>query len=90
MLTEVQRKELENLGATTIRFKLTTHGAGRGASISGFTCGDVTRGDIEDWLAEKNREEAALQDKILFWARIAGVAGIAGVLLVLAQWFATK
>lgn len=87
MLTQQQRDELENLGATTIRHKLTTHGAGRGASISGFTCGDITRGDIEDWLVEKNREETAQQGTILFWARIAGVTGVVGLLLGLAELF---
>ena len=59
MLTPEQRAELEEHGAASIRFKLTQYGAGRGASISGFKCGDITRGDIEDWLARKSREEAA-------------------------------
>ena len=48
-LTTEQRKELETHGAMSIRFKLTQYGAGRGASISGFKCGDITRGDIEDY-----------------------------------------
>ena len=75
MLTAEQRAELEEHGAANIRFKLTQYGAGRGASISGFKCGDITRGDIEDWLAGKSREETAQQSAILRWARIAGWAG---------------
>jgi hypothetical protein len=90
VLTPDQRKELENLGAATIRFKLLQSGGGRGAAVTGFTCGEISRGDVEDWLVEKNREETALQDKTLFWARIAGVAGVAGVILFLVQWLASK
>ena len=41
MLTPEQRAELEEHGAASIRFKLTQYGAGRGASISGFKCGDI-------------------------------------------------
>jgi hypothetical protein len=78
MLTPEQRAELEEHGAASIRFKLTQYGAGRGASIRGFKCGDITRGDIEDWLAGKSKEETAQQSAILRWARIAGWAGIIG------------
>jgi hypothetical protein len=86
---------LEHLGAASIRFKLTQHGSGRGASISGFKCGDITRGDIEDWLAEKNAEETAQQSAILRWARIAGWAGIVSVVLtaigiVISIWLSAK
>jgi len=34
--------------------------------------GHLTRGDIEDWLAEKLPEEESRQDSILRWAKIAG------------------
>jgi hypothetical protein len=81
LLTTEQRAELEHHGAASIRFKLTQYGAGRPAAISGFKCGDITRGDIEDWLAEKNAEETAQQSAILRWARIAGWAGIVSVIL---------
>jgi hypothetical protein len=95
MLTPEQRAELERQGAASIRFKLMQHGAGRGASISGFKCGDITRGDIEDWLAEKNAEETAQQSAILRWARIAGWAGIVSVVLtaigiVISIWLSAK
>jgi hypothetical protein len=55
-LTDVQRAELDTLLPATVRVKLLQGGPGRGASISGFKCGDITRGDIEDWLAEKDEE----------------------------------
>jgi hypothetical protein len=95
MLTPEQRAELEHLGAPYIRLKLTQYGSGRGASISGFKCGDITRGDIEDWLAEKSAEETAQQSAILRWARIAGWAAIASVILaaigiVTSIWLSAK
>jgi hypothetical protein len=79
-LSNEQRAELEGLGSANVRLKLTQYGAGRGASISGFKRGDVTRGDIEDWLVEKNAEETALQRGTLRWAKIAGWAGIISVI----------
>jgi hypothetical protein len=91
MLTPEQRAELEHHGAPSIRLKLTQYGVGRGAAISGFKCGDITRGDIEDWLAEKNAEETAQQSAILRWAMIAGVAGIVSVILTaIGIWLSAK
>jgi hypothetical protein len=72
MLTTIQRAELEHLGAASIRFKLTQHDSGRGASISGFKCGDITRGEHRRLARGKNVEETAQQSAILRWARIAG------------------
>jgi hypothetical protein len=81
MLTDVQHAELETLGVSSVRLKLLQGGPGRGASISGFKCGDITRGDIEDWLIEKNIEETAIQQGTLRWAKIAGWAGIISVVV---------
>jgi hypothetical protein len=81
MLTAEQRAELEEQGPQNIRFKLASYGGGRGAAIGGFRCGDITRSEIEDWLAEKYQMEAAQQRSILRWARIAGWAGIVSVIL---------
>jgi hypothetical protein len=61
MLTDEQRAELETLAPAMVRLKLLQGGAGRGASIPGFKCGDITRGYIEDWLAEKD-EARRLRD----------------------------
>ena len=86
-MTETQRKELELLGPATVRTKLINSGAGRGASVAGFTCGDIPRGDIEDWLADKHREETQTQSATLRWAKIAGWAGIASLIVSLvALW----
>jgi hypothetical protein len=84
MLTHEQRAELEEHGPQSIRFKLMQHGTGRGASIPGFRCGDITRGDIEDWLIEKARIEATQQAATLRWAMIAGWAGIISAILTAA------
>jgi hypothetical protein len=81
MLTEEQHTELEALAPATVRLKLVQGGAGRGATISGFKCGDITRGDIDDWLIEKNVEEVALQQGTLRWAKIAGWSGIVSVVV---------
>jgi hypothetical protein len=79
MLTDEQRDELEAHGPSTVRTKLIPAGPGRGASVAGFKCGDLTRGDVEDWLVVKHVEEMGVQNSTLRWARIAVWAGIAGV-----------
>jgi hypothetical protein len=43
--------------------------------------GLLTRSDVEDWLAEKHIEEAAMQRSTLTWAKIAGIAAIVGVIV---------
>lgn len=82
MLTDEQRKELEALGARYVGTKISTSGAGRGASIGGFKCGEMTRGEIEDWLVEKNSEESKLNRTVLFWERVAGVGAIIVIILI--------
>ena len=83
MLTQEQRQELETMGATNVRFRLSQFGGGRASAIPGFKCGDMTRGDIEDWLAEKYVEEVRMQRWTLVWAMVGGVAGTLGVLIAL-------
>jgi hypothetical protein len=78
-LTAEQRTELEALAPASVRLMLLHGGPGRGASIGGFKCGDITKGDIDDWLIEKNVEESAVQLGTLRWAKIAGLAGIISV-----------
>jgi hypothetical protein len=41
----------------------------------------INRGDLEDWLIEKHREETKLQVGTLRWAKIAGWAAIIGVIV---------
>jgi hypothetical protein len=86
-LTDEQRAELEALGPETVRAKLIQGGPGHGASVAGFKSGHpgglgglLTRGDVEDWLAEKHGEEARERKQTLRWATIAAWAGIAGVI----------
>jgi hypothetical protein len=87
MLTRAQRNELEQQGPQNIRFKLAAYGGGRGAAIGSFQCGDITRGEIEDWLAEKYQTEAAQQRSTLRWAQIAAAAAIlSAILSAVAVW----
>jgi hypothetical protein len=87
MLTRAQKDELEQQGPQNIRFKLASYGGGRGAAIGGFRCGDINRGEIEDWLAEKYKREAAQQRSAVRWARIAAWAAIASAILsAVAVW----
>jgi hypothetical protein len=87
MLTRAQKDELEQQGAQNIRFKLASYGGGRGAAIGGFRCGDISRGEIEDWLAEKYQREAAQQCSTLRWARIAALAAtVSAILSAIAVW----
>ena len=54
-LTAGERAALEAVGAANVRDKLRYAGPGRGAA--GLVSGDLSRGDVEDWLADKDREE---------------------------------
>jgi hypothetical protein len=81
-LNNIQRNELEATGAKVVSFKLMAQpGADKGAAIRGFNCGDITRGDVEDWLADKARDEERQQARILQWARIAGWSGIVAAVI---------
>jgi hypothetical protein len=89
-LTPVQRAELEALGQETVRAKLIQPGAGRGAALPGFKTGihggHLTRGDIEDWLAEKHADDLRVRRSTVTWAWV-GKAGTA--LLGIAAIFTT-
>jgi hypothetical protein len=85
MLTTDHRSELERRGAANVRFKLTSYGGGHQSTLDGFLrSGNPLRGDVEDWLADQERVEKAQQAAILKWARIAGVAAIAGIVVAAA------
>jgi hypothetical protein len=92
-LTPEQRAELEAFGPENVRAKLSPARPGRAAAVSGFktgqgSAGDLTRGDVEDWLAEKHLKDARVQHSILRWARIAGWAAIISALVGAATlWF---
>jgi hypothetical protein len=93
MLTINEREELEQIGAVAVRAKLAVNSAGRRSLLDGFLqCSDPARGDVEDWLAEQAKLEAAEQHKMiratLRSARIAASVSIIGVLLI--GWIAWR
>jgi hypothetical protein len=93
MLIANERDELEQMGAVNVRAKLGSYGGGRRSTLDGFLqSGDPTRGDVEDWLGEQAKIEAAEQRKMMVatlrWAQIAAAASIVGILLV--GWIAWR
>lgn len=56
-LTTAERAVLEAAGIANVRDKLRYAGPGRGAAVPGLASGDLTRGDVEDWLSDKERDE---------------------------------
>jgi hypothetical protein len=84
MLTEAQRKELERNGVANVRLKLSSFGGGRRSELTGAYEGEpMTRGDVEDWLAEQAEAEQKTISSTLFWARVAGVTGIISLIIAL-------
>jgi hypothetical protein len=86
MLTAEHRAELDERGAMNVRSKLTSYGGGHNSTLDGFLrAGSPLRGDVESWLAEQSKLEAAqqhaAQSEILRWAKIAAWAGIVGAIL---------
>ena len=93
MLTSNEREELEQIGAAAVRAKLAANSAGRRSLLDGFLqCSDPGRGDVEDWLAEQAKIEAAEQRRMmqamLRWAKIAAATSIFGVVLI--GWIAWR
>ena len=54
--------------------------------MTGFRSGLLTRGEVEDWLSQKDQEDAERERATLKQARIA-VAGIVGVIATIAVGF---
>jgi hypothetical protein len=77
------RAELDRLGIRAVQRKLDQSDVGHDALVGGFQCGEIERGVIEEWLAEKERESTRQQATILVWAQIAGVASMLAVLLAI-------
>jgi hypothetical protein len=85
-LSDADFEELERLTPDYVRSKLTFAGAGLGATVPGLGNGMMLRGDVEDWLAERDRESAKRQaDTLFFYTTAAWMAGLA---LVVATIFA--
>jgi hypothetical protein len=91
-LTPAQLAILNKLGASNVRPRLQYAGAGSGSAVPGISSPDPSRIDVEEWLAEKDREASKLQTDTLWYAKAAfwgtisvGVAGI--IVTILAAVF---
>ena len=87
-LTRDERTALEASGTANVRDKLRYAGPGRGATVPGLASSDITRGDVEDWLTDKEREEknalrrrANLGIAISLASMAVGLAGLVVALL---------
>ena len=78
-----QRAELEALGPDNVRIRLIGAGTNIGACVGGFKTGDMDRGDVEDWLAEKYAGQVRVESWTLWAAVVGAVAGTIGVLIAL-------
>ena len=83
MLTPPQRAELETLGPYIVRLRLQVAAGrdalSRNAQMTGFRSGLMTRGEVEDWLSQRDQEDAEREQATRkWWARIAGWAGVVG------------
>jgi hypothetical protein len=81
-LSDADSEELERLAPDKIRSKLASAGAGRDAIVPGLGNGMMLRGDVEDWLAERDRESAKREADTLSFNKAA--AWMAGLALLLA------
>jgi hypothetical protein len=93
MLTINEREELEQIGSAAVRAKLAANSAGRRSLLDGFLqCSDPARGDVEDWLAEHAKLEAAEQRRLiratLRAAQLAAAVSVISVLLI--GWIAWR
>ena len=74
MLTHANRTDLKRLGINNIRSKLAGSPGGRDAVLNRFLpSGDVSKGDVEDWLMENSISEDRRQ-RITFWIAIVSLA----------------
>ena len=87
MLTPPQLAELETLGPYIVRLRLQVATVrDRNAQMTGFRSGLMTRGEVEDWVSQKDREDAERERATTKQARIA-VAGIVGVIATITAGF---
>ena len=83
-LRDHQKAALEEAGIGVVSLKLATYGSGRETLIGGFKCGEIARGDIEEWLMAKTREE---QLAPLRWAKVAAWVVVAGAIVAVFSGF---
>ena len=86
-LTPEQRAELERLTVSYVRQQLPYAGAGPGAVVPGLGNGTMLRGDVAEWVAEKDQalqqEQTQLQVNTLFWAKVAAWVGVTGIVVAI-------
>jgi hypothetical protein len=84
-LSDADRAELNRLGIENVKLKLSYAGPGSGSVVPGLGPGfGMTRGDVENWLAEQDREAAKRQVDTLWWAKAATWIGAVGILVAIA------
>jgi len=84
-LSPSDRAELGRLGADNVRHRLSYAGPSRDAVITSLGPGfGMTRGDVEEWLAEKSQEDSKLKHDILWWAKAATWVGVTSILVMIA------
>jgi hypothetical protein len=83
-LTREQRSELEIIGLLNVRAMLASAQGGRDAVLNRFlSSGDVSKGDVIDWLLEKSPAETAQQRATFRYSKMAAWAAIAATVLAL-------
>jgi hypothetical protein len=81
-LSENDRAKLDRLGIENVKLKLGYAGPGPQSAVPGLGPGlDMTRGDIEEWLAEQSRKASKQQDDILWWAKAATWVAVGGIVV---------
>jgi hypothetical protein len=85
-LSEADRAELNRLTIENVRLKMAYAGADPGSVVPGLGKRPdqpfgMTRADVELWLAEQANKTAEQQASTLWWAVVAGVSGIIGILV---------
>jgi hypothetical protein len=94
-ISEENRAELDRLGTENVRLQLAHAGPSRGSVVPGLGKRPdqqfgMTRGDVEDWLAEQTREAARQQADILWWAKAAAFIGLLGIIVAIVIAFLGK
>jgi hypothetical protein len=90
-LSRNDRTELDRLGIENVRLKLAHAGPAAGSVVPGLGPGfGMTRSDVEDWLAERTQEAAKLQADTLWWAKLAAIVGIVGIVVAIMIAFLGK
>jgi hypothetical protein len=86
-LTFDQQRECERQGPDNVRRQLAYAGANPGSVVPGLGDGMMTRGDVQEWLAEIERKSAEEQKEAtastLFCAKVAAWAGIIGLVVTI-------